>query len=153
MRIRLVKIDEVQFLICIKHEVWGSNRARFRSWKSGEFVAFIVDKRIGGIAEIVGSTFEYWDPIWDNGIFPFRVPIKFFHVSLPENRLAVEDNINNILMAKYGNKYGHVILNQNLLSQEESDSIKELVSKTRNDFLEVSTNIDFYINKYKNITK
>jgi hypothetical protein len=46
------KIDEFQFLTCLKHKVWGSKKARFKDWKIGDHLAFIIDKSIAGLAQV-----------------------------------------------------------------------------------------------------
>ncbi len=45
MRLRLTKIDEFQFLTCVKHQVWGSKTNRFKQWQRGDYLAIIVDHR------------------------------------------------------------------------------------------------------------
>jgi hypothetical protein len=58
MRLRLTKVDEFQFLTCIKNGVWGSNSARFADWQIGDLLAIIVDKQIAGLSEVSGSPFN-----------------------------------------------------------------------------------------------
>jgi hypothetical protein len=44
VRLRLTKIDEYQFLTCLKHGLWGSKSARFKNWSQGDRLAIIVEK-------------------------------------------------------------------------------------------------------------
>lgn len=83
-RLRLTKIDEYQYLTCLKHSLWGSKSARFKDWQSGDYLAFIVDKALAGLAEVVGKPFQSKQKVWDKDIYPHRIPMKFLHV------LAVE---------------------------------------------------------------
>ena len=76
MRLRLTKVDEFQFLTCVKHEVWGSKSARFSDWQVGDYLAIIVEKQIAGLAEVCGEPFTSQQKVWDNGLFPNRIPIK-----------------------------------------------------------------------------
>jgi hypothetical protein len=51
-RLRVTKVDEFQFLTCLKHEVWGSQKARFKDWRPGDQIAFIVDKRLAALTNL-----------------------------------------------------------------------------------------------------
>ena len=55
MCLRLTKVDELQFLTCVKHQVWGSKTPRFKDWKAGDYLVFTVDKAIAGLAEVSGE--------------------------------------------------------------------------------------------------
>ena len=46
MRLRITKIDEYQFLTCLKHGLWGSKSARFKTWRVGDKLAIIVEKAL-----------------------------------------------------------------------------------------------------------
>jgi hypothetical protein len=72
MRLRLTKVDEYQFLTCVKHNLWGSEHARFRDWRNGDCLAVIVDKDIAGLGEVNGNPFVSKERVWDNGIYPHR---------------------------------------------------------------------------------
>lgn len=58
MILRLTKIDEYQFLTCLKHGLWGSKSARFKTWKESDRLAIIVDKSLAALAEVTGEAFE-----------------------------------------------------------------------------------------------
>ena len=77
LRLRITKVDEYQFLSCLKHSLWGSKSARFKNWQEGDYLVFIVDKALSGYAEVAGEPFVSHDKVWDDGIFPYRIPIKF----------------------------------------------------------------------------
>ena len=76
MRLRLTKVEEYQFLTCVKHEIWGSKSARFNDWKNGDYLAIIVDKQIAGLAEVSGAAFQSQEKVWDNGLFPNGITIN-----------------------------------------------------------------------------
>jgi hypothetical protein len=49
VRLRITKIDEYQFLTCLKHGLWGSRSARFKTWAVGDRLAIIVEKSLAGL--------------------------------------------------------------------------------------------------------
>ncbi|MGB2769864.1 MAG: hypothetical protein WBC88_09085, partial [Candidatus Zixiibacteriota bacterium] len=67
MRLRLTKIDEFQFMTCLKHGLWGSKSARFGDWREGDQLAVIVDKSLAGLGKICGKPFVSREKVWDNG--------------------------------------------------------------------------------------
>jgi hypothetical protein len=68
VRLRITKIDEYQFLTCLKHGLWGSKTARFKTWAVGDKLAIIVEKSLAGLCEVAGSPYESRDKVWDNGL-------------------------------------------------------------------------------------
>jgi hypothetical protein len=123
MRLRLTKVDEFQFLTCVKNEVWGSNSARFKSWQIGDLLGFIVEKQIAGLAEVTGSPFKSDKPVWDNGLFPNRIPIKFISLFEQGNRPNILGPIRDTLTSVWTASYGWGILNQVLLVNPKADII------------------------------
>ena len=93
MKVRIVKVDEVQLLQCMRGKVWGSNRSRFARWTSGDSLAFVVQKYVAALAQICGEQFIDDEPIWENGLFPFRIPLEFTHFLLPDNRPEITDKL------------------------------------------------------------
>ena len=89
MRLRITKIDEYQFLTCLKHGLWGSKSARFKTWGVGDKLAIIVEKSLAGLCEVAGPPYESREKVWDNGLFPHRIPMKFTHVLRPKDRPPV----------------------------------------------------------------
>lgn len=123
MRLRLTKIDEYQFLPCLKHALWGSKSSRFSDWYQGDKFAIIVDKSLAALAEIAGSAFESQDTVWDNGLFPYRIPLRFIHVLAPKDRPPILGDVRDVLMKQWGTKYGFRILNQEVLESPASDVV------------------------------
>ena len=122
MRIRLTKIDEFQFLTCFKHQVWGSKAARFKDWNVGDYLVFIVEKTIAGLAEISGEPYASKKVVWDNGLFPHRIPLKFTHAFLQPNRLPILGEVRDALTSTWGPRYGWGILNQQLLQDNPAET-------------------------------
>jgi hypothetical protein len=86
VRLRLTKIDEFQFLICLKNELWGSKSPRFNDWYEGDRFAIVIEISLAALPEVSGPAFEAQEEVWDNGVFPYRVPLRFTHVLAPQDR-------------------------------------------------------------------
>lgn len=123
MRLRLTKIDEYQFLTCLKHAVWGSKSSRFSDWYKGDKFAIIVEKNLAALAEVAGQSFESKDKVWENGVFPYRIPLRFTHVLGLKDRPPILGDIRDALMEQWGTKYGFRILNQEVLESPASDVV------------------------------
>lgn len=146
MNLRLTKLNEFQFLTCVKHGVWGSKIARFENWKEGDLLAFIIGKRIAGVAKVSGKPFKTNDLVWDNGLFPHRIPIKFTYLMLPDNRPPVLGQIRDALISSAaGTSYGMCILNQTVLPDGPADTILQVINSQQNDLNRIIENIDLYL--------
>lgn len=142
MKLRLTKVDEYQFLICLKHGIWGSKLARFKDWKRGDLLGIIVNKAIAAIGEVNGDPFVAEDPIWTNGVYPHRIQIDFFHALLPNNRPPILGVIRDTLTALWGTKYGFGILNQYPIEGESIQRILDCITSKPNNREEMLTTID-----------
>lgn len=146
MRLRLTKVDEFQFLTCLKHEVWGSKNARFKDWQIGDYLVFTVDKAIAGLAEVSGGPYVSKEQVWDNGLFPHRIPLKFLHALSPQSRLPILGGIRDALLAAWGpTSYGWGILNQSLLPGDSANIIISAINSQTSDLQEILSNIDQYL--------
>ncbi len=140
MRLRLTKVDEFQFLTCVKNEVWGSNSARFSDWQIGNLLAIIVEKQIAGLAEVSSAPFKSDTIVWDNGLFPFRIPLKFKYLFDKDHRPHILGNIRDALINAWTTRYGWGILNQYLLDETNAETvIKEITIREsqKSDILEI----------------
>lgn len=142
MRLRLTKIDEYQFLTCLKHGLWGSKSARFRTWQQGDRVAIIVDKSLAGLAEVSSAPFESRDKVWDNGIYPRRIRLKFTHVLSVKDRPPILGEIRDVLTQQWGPRYGWAILNQQVLESPHADTIVRVISAKPNSIQDYQQNLD-----------
>jgi hypothetical protein len=123
VRLRLTKIDEYQFLTCLKHALWGSKSPRFNDWYQGDQFAIIIDKNLAALAEVCGPAFESQDEVWDNGLFPYRIPLRFIHILAPQDRPPILGEVRDALIQQWGTKYGWRILNQEVLESPGSDVV------------------------------
>ncbi len=142
MRLRLTKISEYQYLTCIKHSLWGSKSARFKDWEEGDLLAFIVDKSIAGLAKVNGKPFQSAQKVWDNGVFPHRIPIKIIHVLAPDNRIQILGAVRDVLTSVWGPRYGWGILNQQILSDTAAQTIAEAIRSRPDSLSATQSNID-----------
>ncbi|MCX7982485.1 MAG: hypothetical protein N2572_06225 [Syntrophales bacterium] len=142
MRLRLTKIDEYQFLTCLKHSLWGSKSARFKDWRIGDKLAFIVDKALAALAEVCGEPFESRDKVWENGLYPHHVPIRFLHVLAPQDRPAILGEVRDVLIRQWGQNYGWGILNQQVLESPESDLVANALISRSNALVEYRQTLD-----------
>lgn len=149
MRLRITKLDEFQFLTSVQNQVWGSKVARFTNWEVGDFLIFIVDKAISGIAEVAGKPYVSKQRLWDNGLFPHRIPIKFVHVMLAKNRPPVLGEIRDVLTATWGPKYGFGIINQQIISDTAAETLMKLIQSRPNDLEMIQSGIANYLAEEK----
>jgi hypothetical protein len=147
MKVRICKLDELQFLRCIQHEVWGSNTQRLGNWRLGDRLIFFVNKAVAGMAEIVGPPFESATPVWDNGPFPYRVPIRFILVQKPSSRIPVEGPVREILRTAWGYSYGWGILTKVPLIGEQAKQLVKLAESKPNELAEVQRDLMRLIDK------
>ncbi len=145
MQVRLTKIDEFQFLTCLQHQLWGSKSARFKNWNPGDRLVVIVGKAIAGLAEVSGAPYISKQRVWDNGVFPHRIPVKFPHVILPENRPPVLGEIRDALTSTWGPKYGWGILNQSVLPDSAAATILKSIQSCPNDLARIQANLEQYL--------
>lgn len=136
MRLRLTKIDEYQFLTCLRHGVWGSKSARFKTWQKGDQLAIIVDKSLAGLAQVTGPAFESREKVWDNGLFPHRIPMKFTHVLRPKDRPPILGEVRDALTQQWGPRYGWAILNQQVLESPNADTVVRVITLKPNALIE-----------------
>ena len=135
MRLRLTKVDEYQFLSCLKHSLWGSTVSRFKDWQDGDYLAFIVNKGLAGYAVVAGKPFHDTKVIWDNGLFPYRIPIKFVHIIAKDERPPILGEVRDTLTSVWGPRYGWGILAQQILEDNNAQTIVRAVTSRPNNLV------------------
>lgn len=145
MRLRITKVDEYQFLSCLKHSLWGSKSARFKNWQKGDYLVFIVDKALTGYAEISGEPFQSQEKVWDDGLFPYRIPIKFRQILAKGNRIPILGEVREILVSEWGNSYGWGILNQQLITDLPAEKIMSEFTSRPNTLVQTQSNIEQFL--------
>jgi hypothetical protein len=141
VRLRLTKIDEYQFLTCLKHGLWGSKSARFKTWREADRLAIIVDKSLAALAEVTGEAFISRDKVWDNGLFPHRIRLKFTHVLQPKDRPPILGEVRDAMTQQWGPRYGWAILNQQVLESPHADIVAKAISSKPNALQDYQQNL------------
>jgi hypothetical protein len=147
LRVRITKVDEYQFLSCLKHSLWGSKSARFKRWQKGDYLVFIVDKSLAGFAEVSGEPFQSHEKVWDDGVFPYRIPVKFRYILSKNERIPILGEVREILVAQWGNSYGWGILNQQLLTESPAERIINAFSSRPNNLIQTQSSIEEYLDQ------
>lgn len=142
MRLRLTKIDEFQFLMCVEHQVWGSYKVRFKDWKFGDYLAFIVDKAVAGLAEVSGEPFESDQVVWEDDLYRYRIPIKFVHVMKREHRPPVSGKIREAITSQEGPHFGLLIMMQHPISGNAAKTIIDYILSRPNDVGMIEANLE-----------
>ena len=141
LRLRLTKVDEYQFLTCLKNSLWGSKASRFRDWQEGDYLAFIVNKGLAGFAIVAGKPFRSTEIVWDNGIFPYRIPIKFVHVLRKDQRVPILGEIRDTLTSAWGTKYGWGILTQRILEDNQAETLVKGITSHPNSLPQIEADL------------
>lgn len=133
MRLRIAALTELQFLRCLQYGVWGAARTNaLKRWKKNDMLAFFVAKKIAGLAEVTSEPYRSEKSVWDNGLFPERVALKFHWVLDPIDRASIEGQVRDALTLAWGKYYGWGILNKVVLPEDAAKRITQLV-KSRPD--------------------
>lgn len=142
LNVRITKVDELQFLTCFKYGLWGSKTARFRNWKIGDKLIFMVDKKIAAIAEISSAPFVSDVEVWCNGSYPNRVELNFLIVLSVEKRIPNLGEVRDAITRAWGVSYGHGILNQEILPQDEAKVILSAINNQQNDIIRYKEDLE-----------
>ena len=145
MRLRITKVDEYQFLSCLKHSLWGSKSARFKDWQKGDYLVFIVDKALSGYTEVSGEPFQSNEKVWDDGLFPYRIPIKFCQILAKNDRIPILGEIRNVLVSKWGNRYGWGILNQQLITNSTAEKLINAFTSRPNNLIQTESSLEQFL--------
>lgn len=132
MRMRITSLEEKQLQECLLSSLWGSKHS-FKDWEIGDILVLCVNKEIAAVAKVSGPQFISSTPIWENGLFPIRMPLIFTHYFKQKNRLPLQGELREMFYNVYGQKYGLVYLNKMLLDPKIAAFIMgEIASKPNN---------------------
>lgn len=130
--IRLVKISELDFLICLQNSLFGRKTGFVKDWKIEDYIVFVVDNMIAGVAKISGKCFQSTSPLWINEEFPYRVPITFTHVYSKGERpsfLVHKEELEGV----YGKSWGNVFVLRKTLPDHIQRSIWRNIESSDSD--------------------
>ena len=108
----------------------------------GDLLVILVDKGVAGLAEVTGSPYVSRAQVWDNGIFPHRIPIRFTNVMLPQQRPPILGPLRDALVAAWGPTYGWGIINQQLVPPTSAEVIIEGIYQLPNDREAIAANLE-----------
>ncbi|MFD4819520.1 AAA family ATPase [Peribacillus butanolivorans] len=144
LRLRVVSINELQLMTCLKHSLWGSNTSNLKNWLIGDVLLFVVNKHITALAEVSGHLFKSDEMIWDNGTFQFRLPIRFIHILSPNIRIEIIEEVKEKLQNHWHN-YGIPIRNRLLIPNESAVYLFNLVVSKPNAMQAYSNRLQGYL--------
>ena len=108
----------------------------------GDYLVFTVDKALSGYAQVSGKPFQSNEKVWDNGLFPYRIPLEFKHVLAPIDRIPILGDIRDILVSQWGNSYGWGILNQRVISFSAAEKIINAFISHPNALTDTKSNLE-----------
>lgn len=141
MVVRVATVDEYQFLICLKHQVWGANN-RAKKWEIGSYLVFTIEKNIVALAKVIGDPYFSNEIIWDNGLFEYRNPLEFIHILSRDQWIPYEGKIKKLFTDSWGDHYGTGILNKKPLSIESGKELIKEITRLPNSISQYRNNID-----------
>jgi len=121
--------------------LWGSKSSRFKDWQEGDSLAFIVNKSLAALATVAGKPFHSTEVIWDNGLFPYRIPIKFVHVLRKDKRVPILGKVRETLTSAWGPKYGWGILNQQVLEDTQAENLIKAITSHPNSLTQIEADL------------
>jgi hypothetical protein len=119
----MCSLSEEQFNSCYSHQLWGANNGSVKSWDIGDRLIFKVGNQIVAVAKVDGEPYMDDTEIWDNGLFYYRVQLKFEKVLERNERIPFEGEIKEAFIKQWGRSYGWVILNKYPMSADISNMI------------------------------
>src|SRR5215813_5987272 len=125
----------------MKSRIGVAIAARFKNWSEGDHLAIIVEKNLAALAEVSGKPFNSRDKVWDNGLFPHRIPLRFTHVLKPKDRPPILGEIRDALTQQWGPRYGWAILNQQALESPHAEIVVRAISARPNALTEYQQNL------------
>lgn len=88
---------------------------------------FFVEKKVAALAEVAGEPFVSVDEIWDNGLFPYRVPLEFRFILDEDDRVPTGHVIKDHLMSAWGYNYGWGIQVKQPVPNPQADEILKYI--------------------------
>lgn len=111
---RIVSTNEENFLICVKHNLWGAKRNILKGWQIGEKIIFRVDKNIAAYGEVISKSYYDKRKVWRDDLYPYRIRIKVEHILPRDKRFPLSEEIKKRLIHYFGDlsSYRFGLINQ-----------------------------------------
>jgi hypothetical protein len=81
----------------------------------------------------------------DDGIFPYRIPIKFCQILPGSDRIPILGEVREILVSEWGNSYGWGILNQQLITGSQAEKIINAFTSRPNSLTKTQTYLQEFL--------
>ncbi|GFO68588.1 hypothetical protein GMLC_21670 [Geomonas limicola] len=111
-KVRICSLSGDHFKVCCKHKLWGANSFAPKSWAVGDILVFKVDNELAGVARVAGTAYMDDTPIWDNGLFFYRVKLKFDKILNVRERIPFDGEVKACFVEKWGRNWGWVLQNK-----------------------------------------
>ena len=129
-KLRIIKVNERNLNIALENNIWGRKRGGYKDWEKGDYLLFIVDNTVAGLAMVDGKPFKSEDIYWEDDLYPNRIPIKTINKFETKNRISFLEKIKPILVEEWGKGFGWKILTQQAMTGKRSDYVYELCGHT-----------------------
>ncbi len=128
MVVRIGKTSEKALETCTKYGLWGEKNS-LAKWEIGDQLILYVNKKLAAVAEVTGKAFKDNSPIWEQGIFPSRIPIKFNYILKKDDMIPFDAEIIGTFMDEWGLNYGWGIQSKHPLSKEAGERLIEMIAR------------------------
>lgn len=122
--------------------MWGSRTSRFKDWQDGDYLAFLVNKELAGLAKVNGKPYYSKDKIWDDDLYPYRIPIEFVRIIGKDQRLQLLGEIRDALTSAWGTRYGWGIRNQQIIFDDPAEAIVKAILSRPDSLPKFKSNIE-----------
>jgi hypothetical protein len=130
--LRLVKTNELDFLVCVQNGLFGRSTDFIKQWNKGEKIVFIVNEDIAGVAEVVGDYYMDDKPLWIRDENQHRIAVTFSHIFSEKNRPSFSKHKDE-LRKFYGRTWGNVFVLRKQLPSHIVKSIMNSVGSHKSD--------------------
>ena len=149
MRLRFLKNDEFQFLTCLKDGTLVSSSEFLEDCQVGEFIVFVVDKTIAGLAKVSGEFYSPINHVGENNLSSFCIPLKFTHAFHNKNRLKFQEKFPASLISAWGSNYERENHVQKPIHEDFAKAIINTISINKNDLSGIRAHIEQYLDRAK----
>jgi hypothetical protein len=87
--------------------------------------------------------------VWDNGLFPYRIPIEFSIAIMQERRITLTGEILDTLTSVWGRRYGWALVNKQPLEGKAAETIYEIVDDLPNELSAIERRLEILIAEAK----
>jgi hypothetical protein len=94
------------------------------------------------LALVAGQSYQSKEQIWQDDLYPYRLPISFKNVILSGDRPPLLGEVREALMSSYGAKWGFAMINQTAIPPNAALAIHAVFAGSPNHLREVEENID-----------